>query len=270
MMKPKKPPDDKNHPAEKEVTELTDYEMLRNLHSKIEKLVADEVTASSPEFKVWKNQVERLIVKHCGAESIEYTQFHKIRFSPLMLSNVMNNVDFKEICKNGLETVKGMLDDFLEEWEEETTVYYNNKKCFIVHGHDEALKHQVARILERQGIEAVILSEQANVGKTIIEKIEKHSDVGAAILLFTPDDSGKANAEPDYKPRARQNVVFEAGFFMGKLGRDRVIMLVTDHTLELPSDLHGVVYASDNNLEFSLIREMKVMGFDVDMNKVKF
>ena len=74
MMKPKKPPYDNNHTAEKEVTELTDYEMLRNLHSKIDKLVAAEVTASSPEFKTWKNQVERLISKHCGAESLELIQ----------------------------------------------------------------------------------------------------------------------------------------------------------------------------------------------------
>ena len=249
---------------------MTDYEILRHLHDKVEKLMETRATAESPEFKVWRSRVERLISKHCGAESLELIQFKKIRFAPVMHSNVMMYDDSAEKFKNGLMTAKGMLESFFEEWEEEKTVHYNNMKCFIVHGHDEALKHQVARILERQGIEAVILSEQANVGKTIIEKIEKHSDVGAAILLFTPDDSGKANAEPDYKPRARQNVVFEAGFFMGKLGRDRVIMLVTDHTLELPSDLHGVVYASDNNLEFSLIREMKVMGFDVDMNKVKF
>ena len=60
---------------------LTDYEMLQKLHSGIDKLVAAGVTASAPEFKAWKNQVERLIVKHCGAESIEYAQFQKIRFS---------------------------------------------------------------------------------------------------------------------------------------------------------------------------------------------
>ena len=248
---------------------LTDYEMLQKLHSGIDKLVAARVTASAPKFKAWKNQVERLIVKHCGAESIEYEQFQRIRFSPLILSNAMNNADSKGICKHGLETVKEMLESFMEEWEEETTVHYNNRKAFIVHGHDEALKQQVARVLEQQGLEAVILSEQANVGKTIIEKIEKHSDVGAAILLFTPDDTGKAIAEPDYKPRARQNVVFEAGFFMGKLGRGRVVMLVTDHSLELPSDLHGVVYVSEPRWQYNLIDELKEMGFDVSKDKVK-
>ena len=143
-------------------------------------------------------------------------------------------------------------------------------KVFIVHGHDELLKVKIARLVEQQGIEAIILSEKENEGKTIIEKLEGHSDVGAAILLFTPDDSGKEIFEENAKPRARQNVVFEAGFFMGKLGRNKTIMVATGKNLELPSDLHGLIYTSDTNWQFSIIREMKAMGFDVDMNKVKF
>ncbi len=251
---------------------MTDYEMLQKLHSRIDNLIAAGVTASAPEFKVWKNQTERLIVKHCGAESIEHTQFKKIRFAPAMYSNVVVYDDSAKKFKNGLITAKGLLESFFEEWEVDTMSLIDSKptKVFVVHGHDELLKVQVARLVEQQGLDAVILSEKENEGKTIIEKIERHSDVGAAILLFTPDDSGKANADPDYKTRARQNVVFEAGFFMGKLGREKTIMVVTDRDLELPSDLHGVVYTSDNNWQFSLIREMKVMGFDVDMNKVKF
>ena len=250
---------------------MTDYEMLRHLHDNVEKLMETGATAGSPEFKVWRSRVERLIYKHCGEESIELIQFEKIRFTPAMHSNVMYD-DSAGIFKNGLMTAKGMLESFLEEWEVNTMSFIEPKptKVFIVHGHDELLKVQVARLVEQQGIDTIILSEKENEGKTIIEKIERHSDVGAAILLFTPDDSGKANTKPDYKPRARQNVVFEAGFFMGKLGRDKTIMVVTDRDLELPSDLHGVVYTSDLNRQFSLIREMKAMGFDVDMNKVKF
>ena len=250
---------------------VNDFDMLRQLHGKIDQLFNTRATVSAPEFKVWKSQVERLIAKHCGESSIEYSQFKKIRFAPVVFSNVVV-YDEAGIFKNGLMTAKGLLECFMEEWEVDTMSLVDPKptKVFIVHGHDELMKHQVARLVEQQGLEPVILSEKENEGKTIIEKIERFSDVGAAIILFTPDDSGKANTETDHKPRARQNVVFEAGFFMGKLGREKTIMVVTDKNLELPSDLHGVVYTSDNYWQFSLIKEMHAMGFNVDMNLVKF
>lgn len=268
MPKCKKPPDDKNHTAEKEVMGLTDYEVLRSLHDRIDRLISVQVTQSDIEFQIWKKQTERLIFKHCGEFSIEYKQLKSINFVPSITFGYESYEEFVSSCRDGLEIVRGMLENFLEEWRVEG-VYMNRNKAFVVHGHDELLKQQVARLLEQQGIEAVILSEQANAGKTIIEKIEKHSDVGAAILLFTPDDTGKANAEQEARPRARQNVIFEAGFFMGKLGRNNTIMLVTDNSIELPSDLHGVVYTSENRWQYALILELKEMGFNVDMNKVK-
>lgn len=89
---------------------------------------------------------------------------------------------------------------------------------------------------------AIILHEQASSGRTIIEKIEQFTDVGFAVVLYTPDDIGNAkdNAD-DLQLRARQNVVFEHGFLIGKLGRDRVVALV-DGAIELPNDISGVVY----------------------------
>ena len=175
------------------------------------------------------------------------------------------------VCASGLTEAKGMLAEFLEEWEDDSMKDkpFNKKHAFIVHGHDDQMKIQVARLLEQQGIEAIILHEQPNAGKTIIEKIEHYSDVGAAVILFTPDDTGKANKQTDYKPRARQNVVFEAGYFMGYLGRDKIIPVVTDSSIELPSDLQGVVYTSSDMWQFKVIQELKAIGFDVDMNKVK-
>lgn len=136
-----------------------------------------------------------------------------------------------------------------------------------MHGHDEALKQEVARLIEKQNIEAIILSEKANKGKTIIEKLEENSDVGCAICLFTPDDTGKANKETDYKARARQNVVLEAGFFMGKLGREHVVYIAKDG-LEMPSDLQGVVYTNATNWQVNLLKELKEMGYKVDFNKL--
>ncbi|MEN8409713.1 nucleotide-binding protein [Acinetobacter bereziniae] len=142
------------------------------------------------------------------------------------------------------------------------------KKAFIVHGHDNATKERTARYLEKLGIEAIILHEQASGGKTIIEKLEHFTDVGFGIVLYTPDDEGSVKDKKDYQPRARQNVVFEHGLLIGKLGRDRVFPLVTDHSVELPSDINGMVYLSDNSWELQLAKEIRGIGYEIDMNKV--
>ena len=118
------------------------------------------------------------------------------------------------------------------------------------------------------GLEAVILHEQANNGKTIIEKFEENSDVSFAIILMSPDDLGKQKCAVDLNPRARQNVIFELGYFMGKLGRSKVCALVKD-SVEKPSDIAGVLYIDFNNgWKLELAKELKTSGFEIDMNKV--
>jgi len=137
-----------------------------------------------------------------------------------------------------------------------------------VHGHDGELKQEVARNLEHLGLSPIILHEKTNGGKTIIEKFEKESNVGFAIVLLTPDDLGGANGQPQY-PRARQNVIMELGYFIGKRGRDRVCVLKRGE-IEPPSDILGVVwtdYADDWRLK--LAPELDNAGFDFDLNKLK-
>ena len=129
------------------------------------------------------------------------------------------------------------------------------------------MRQSIARTLERQGIEPIILAEQANLGATIIEKFEKYSDVSAAICLFTDDDLGKASKEDSLRHRARQNVVFEAGYFIGKLGRENVVLLANSN-IEMPSDLSGVVYTNNSMWEMQVLKELREMGFLVDLNKV--
>lgn len=141
-------------------------------------------------------------------------------------------------------------------------------KTFIVHGHDDATKERTARYLEKLGFEAVILHEQASGGKTIIEKLEHFTDVGFGIVLYTADDEGSVKDKKDYKPRARQNVVFEHGLLIGKLGRGKVFPLVTDYSVELPGDISGMVYLSDTNWELQLAKEIRELGYQIDMNKV--
>ena len=123
------------------------------------------------------------------------------------------------------------------------------RKVFVVHGHDEAAKEATARFLEKLDMQPIILHEQASSGRTIIEKFEKYSeDVGFAVVLLTPDDLGTAQKEPEkLKSRARQNVVLELGYFLGKLTRNRVCALHKGG-VELPSDIQGVIYIEmDNN-----------------------
>jgi hypothetical protein len=91
------------------------------------------------------------------------------------------------------------------------------RKVFIVHGHAGA-EDKVARFVERLGFEAIILNEQADGGKTIVEKLESNSDVGFAVVLLTPDDEGAERGKP-LQGRARQNVILEWGYFAGRLGR---------------------------------------------------
>ncbi len=144
-----------------------------------------------------------------------------------------------------------------------------SKKIFIVHGHDQGVREAVARFLERIEFEPIILHEQANQGHTIIEKIEKHGDVGFAIVLLTPDDEGCKKGDA-LKPRARQNVVLELGYFIAKLGRNRVCALKRGE-VELPSDFGGVVYESydeSGGWKQSLAKELRAAGYEIDWNKV--
>lgn len=122
-------------------------------------------------------------------------------------------------------------------------------KIFIVHGHDIEAKEQLAKILTDYGLIPIILHEQPDVGRTLIEKFEEESsNIRYAFILLTPDDKITRSVicqdtnqiQKTRHNRARQNVVFEMGYFIGKLGRDRVCCI--QRNVELPSDIHGLVY----------------------------
>ncbi len=141
---------------------------------------------------------------------------------------------------------------------------------FIVHGHDDLIKNETARFIEHLELEAIILHEQASSGMTVIEKIEKYSNLAAfAIVLYTPCDVGsKKGKENESKSRARQNVVFEHGFLMGKIGRENVAAMVKGD-IEVPNDISGVVYiAIENDWKLALAKELRKSGYQIDMNKV--
>lgn len=144
-----------------------------------------------------------------------------------------------------------------------------SRRVFIVHGHDDGARETVARFLERIGLEAIILHEQANQGRTVIEKVVAHGDVGFAVVLLTPDDEGCVKGGTP-EPRPRQNVLLELGYFIGRLGRDKVCALKRGE-LEIPSDFAGVVWEKmDDNDGWKrvLARELEAAGHAIDWNKV--
>lgn len=143
------------------------------------------------------------------------------------------------------------------------------KSVFIVHGHDVAAKIETARFIESIDLTAIILHEQANCGKTIIEKLEEYTDVGFAIVLYTPCDIGGID-EKSLSKRARQNVVFEHGYLISKLGRGNVAALVKGD-VETPGDVSGVVYTPMDGAgawKYFVARELKASGFEIDMNRI--
>lgn len=146
----------------------------------------------------------------------------------------------------------------------------NQRKVFVVHGQDNEAKESVARFLQRLNLEPIILHEQPNAGKTIIEKFEHHSnDVGYAVVLLTPDDLGcNKNNQSDLQSRARQNVIFELGYFFAKLERKNVCALYKEG-VEIPSDIYGIVYVSmdvGGSWQYQLAKEMRQAGLNIDMN----
>lgn len=147
---------------------------------------------------------------------------------------------------------------------------HDKSKVFIVHGRDELAKTETARFVEKLGLSAIILHEQTSSGKTIIEKIEEHTNVGFGIVLYTPCDIGSLAGEELQKSRARQNVVFEHGYLIAKLGRQNVCALVKGD-IEIPNDISGIVYITLDNhsaWHMAIAKELRKAGYKIDMNKV--
>lgn len=142
---------------------------------------------------------------------------------------------------------------------------------FLVHGHDEGVKHAVARFLEQLGVQPVILQEQINKGMTVIEKFEDFAArAGFAVVLMSPDDYGyPVGREQEKKCRPRQNVVLELGYFAARLGRSKTFVL-SKGEIEIPSDVLGLVYEQMDKGEgwkMALARELKAAGFEIDLNR---
>ncbi len=141
-------------------------------------------------------------------------------------------------------------------------------KVFVVFGHNEMARLKLENFLHRSGIDPIVINQQPKAGRTIIEQIEHHSNVRFAVVLLTDDDLGAAKEDvktvSDLKPRARQNALVELGYFMGRIGRDKTVALVSPG-IEKPSDYDGVLYISlESDWENELKRELRAAELQVN------
>ena len=227
------------------------------------------------------DEVKRIVVKETERTTEDLSKYENDNMSPniIMFISREDIVSYdnhaKDITKKVFANAQAKVDSDdikkipISNTDQEQTI--DCSKVFIVHGHDELAKTETARFIEKMGFEPIILHEQATSGSTIIEKIEKYSNVGFGVVLYTPCDvGGKSEDKPNLQSRARQNVIFEHGFLNGKLGRKNVCALVKGD-IETPNDISGVVYVPMDPYgawKVALAKEMRNSGFDVDMNTV--
>nr|WP_314439445.1 nucleotide-binding protein [uncultured Porphyromonas sp.] len=223
-----------------------------------------------------KDDIITPIIKKSYITYNEYTSLTKNLASLVAAhASLKDDTYFRDITRDILKECKSQIQKDTSKPEATTPnitqAPMDKSKVFIVHGHDGEAKQAVARFVEKIGFEAIILHEQASSGNTIIEKIEANSNVGFGIVLYTPCDLGASQKQKDQlKPRARQNVVFEHGYLIGKIGRKNVCAVVKGD-IETPNDISGVVYIKmdeGRGWMYTVAKEMQACGYEVDLNKI--
>ena len=242
-------------------------ERLQKLLDEGSELSARDYYVQKQKFTKWTGDIRSAFYHIFGKDSPEYSRLSKIyvepenhvqlesfgvfsteiqRYLDTMVAAVASALgDVKDYREDDEKSAAGSMGQGLSSALDVSQVggKAGRSKVFVIHGHDEAAREMVATFLEKRDLEPVILHEQPNKGRTIIEKFEDYADVCFVVALPTPDDVGaSAKAAKDQgkpAPRARQNVIFELGFFIGKLGREKVCTLVKGD-IETLSDYNGV------------------------------
>lgn len=240
-----------------------------------------EARGGNPEnFNLWKQRSEVVLRNVVGDANPLYASFAQIRYTLSAFSSGTPQSAFDQARVRGVQQAIAVLEAAKVEVElsggvpEPTSGRASTgSSVFIVHGRDEARKHEVARFLARcTAQEPVILHEQANEGRTVLEKFEDHASAAAyAVVIATPDDRGRAADESDERERARQNVIFELGFFFGALGRKKVALLYAEG-VERPSDVEGLVRIELDDAgawKMLLARELDAAGVGVDWTALR-
>ena len=235
---------------------------------------SNDPTGTHSEFESWDHDVAKWLDTEFPDRGYS-AQWSSISTSPLVLGGCYSDdpvswAAFRTAVQRRLKFLSEVMQTKSHP-PPTRTIATDTRRVFLVHGHDEAAREKVARFLEKLEFEVIILHEQPNMGRTIIEKFSDYSDVAYAVVLLTPDDIGgaKGTNTNQLAARARPNVLFELGYFIGKLGRDRVCAL-HETGVEILSDYSGVLYVTldvTNAWRLYLAKEMKAAGLPVDMNK---
>lgn len=240
---------------------------------------------STNDNKAWRSGTRHFLQKAFGSDSNLISDVLNAGQSRMYMQGESETVMERERAANmeaKLTVLKSVIDILRTEIELESPNGYLppeealasqslGNEIFLVHGHDTEVLHEAARFLEKLDLKVTILHERPNKGRTIIEKFEDYSNVGFAVVFLTKDDMGGPidDSPNDHLPRARQNVILELGFFLGKLGRERVCPLYVEG-VEIPSDYSGVTYVKLDNAgawKMLLAREIKEAGIAIDLNK---
>lgn len=265
------------------MTNTKAIEILNNLISEI-----SGIQRNSSEHTRWLANVLRVLDEKFGADSQYSTTIRAFPWKETGsgIYNAYNyqserERDHQNAFRRQMEQAKGIilsavdaLTERVSESNEDASPSessFDTKKVFIVHGHDNNVRNEVELFVRSIGYEPIILCKRADKGDTIIEKIEREAkDVCYAIVIYTSCDLGKDKNDVDFKPRARQNVVFEHGFMCAHIGRSHVCALL-EEGVEQPGDLKGVVYKPLDTAgawKYQIADEMKAVGLDVDKNKI--
>ena len=243
----------------------------------LEKFDPDTVEdRSDPRIAALQTAIADTLVRILGEGTPDYDRYAEAQH--LDTAGIVRGTSLKEVERGlyrGRERAFGLLHGLIKKLEEDleddeggavvaapAKAVEPKKVVFIVHGQDEEAKEKVARFLEKVGLEAIILHEKADGGDTLIEKFEKHGGrAGYAIVLLTPDDVGGLATADETHPRARQNVIFELGFFIAKLGRKNVCALKKGE-VEIPTDYPVIYEVMDDGgaWQVEVATEMKAAG----------
>lgn len=242
-----------------------------------------------PSVVVMENAIDDFLTRTFGEGSVEYRRYSTaghLDTAPIYVGHVAPLHEVIQGLQSGrnraIEILGGIRNTFLEEISLATPVSIDqstqslqpvtaSRNVFVVHGSNHGARDTVARFLEGLDLSPIILEEKPNEGRTIHQKFRDHSTVDYAIVLFTPDDVGAPASSPgNLKARARQNVIYELGFFAAKLG-DRNVCVLHSEEVEIPSDMSGVIYVPFDPRgawRLQVAKEMKAAGMEIDLEKV--
>jgi predicted nucleotide-binding protein len=259
---------------------------IKELRALKQEAESADVQIAGPANDQWKAKVRAVIEQAIGRNASVLRDFEEVRYHIGVWTGAAGEVEedqryFAQQVKSAVAYIDAAIYELQLNIDPEESVKQSQPArastpdsiaIFLVHGHDQGAKHEIARVLHQLvGRQPVILDEQPNAGNTLVEKFEEHAGNSSyAVVLLTPDDVGRAKSalsDADTH-RARQNVVFELGYFFGRLGRGKVSVI--NAGVEKPSDVDGLVYISypNSNWKLQLAKELQAAGIAVDLNSL--